>query len=216
MTARRWIFAVVTIAAAISVCSAAVVIATNAIVARSPPGGRTSSELGFFDGTSNSLILDRKGDAKPEQQYASSVVPEVKGYHDIVAASVKKVDGRTITMSIMLAGDPNLNEKYETNYMWHIITPTNKTYTVLFPNFAQDSNFTLKGWFFAVFNNTSGKYVVPLTRVASVMPNDRVEFPLDVSYIGSPKSFYYWVSVSVRVDTKNLDKPPEFLMDHAP
>jgi hypothetical protein len=48
------------------------------------------------------------------------------------------------------------------------------------------------------------------------MPKDRVEFPLAASYIGSPRSFYYWVNVSVRVDTQNLDKPPEYLMDYAP
>jgi hypothetical protein len=48
------------------------------------------------------------------------------------------------------------------------------------------------------------------------MPKDKVEFPLAASYIGTPRSFHYWVSVSVRVDTQNLDKPPDYLMDYAP
>lgn len=164
----------------------------------------------------NSLILDRRGDASPEQEYDADIVPEVKGYHDILWAGVKKrMDDGTILLTLQLAGDPNLNKGYETNYMWHIITREH-AYTVLFPNFARDANFKAKGWYFAVYDNTANKYIVPITQISNISTEDTVEFPLDASYIGNPSSFYYWVSVHVRVDTKNLDKPPDYLMDYAP
>jgi hypothetical protein len=34
-------------------------------------------------------------------------------------------------------------------------------------------------------------------------------------YLGAQQSFYYWVSFSVRVDTENLNKPSDYLMDYA-
>jgi hypothetical protein len=176
------------------------------------PAEPAGSELGLYSG-SPSLVIDRRGDAKPEQQYQTNIIPEVRGYHDITSAGVKEIDD-ALLFTIWLAGDPNLNEKYETNYVWHIITP-DQTYTVLLPNFAPDGNFTAKGWYFAVYNNTSGKYVVPMAQI-SAMPQDRVEFPVESSYIGSPPSFHYWVSVHVRVYAENLSAPPEYLMDYAP
>ena len=65
-----------------------------------------------------------------------------------------------------LAGDPNKNEKYETAYIWLLYYNTSNTnrslprheeqiYTLIIPNFAPDSNFSLKGWYMAVFNNYS-------------------------------------------------------------
>lgn len=180
-----------------------------------PPSSPATSELGFYNGIQNSLILDRHGDAKPEQEYDTDIVPEVKGYHDILWAGVKKRMDGTFLLTVQLAGPPNLNERYETNYVWHIVTREH-AYTVLFPNFAQDANFTTKGWYFAVYDNTANRYIVPMTQISNMPKEDMVEFPLDASYIGNPSSFYYWVSVHVRVDTKNLDKPPDYLMDYAP
>lgn len=176
------------------------------------PAEPAGSELGLYSGKP-SLVLDKRGDARPQQQYQTEIVPDVKGYHDITSAGVKKIDGAFL-LTIWLAGDPNLNEKYETNYVWRITTPDH-AYTVLLPNFAPDGNFAAKGWYFAVYNNTAGKYVVPMTQIPA-MPDDRVEFPVESSYIGSPQSFHYWVSVQVRVDAENLNKPPDYLMDYAP
>lgn len=182
-----------------------------------PVPSPASSDLGFYNTgvKSNSLILDRRGDAKLEQEYNTDIVPEVKGYHDILWAGVKKrMDDGTFLLTVQLAGDPNLNKRYETNYVWNIITSEHE-YTILFPNFAQDADFAAKGWYFAVYNNTANKYIVPMTQI-SEMPKDMVEFPLVAWFIGNPSSFYYWVSVHVRVDTKNLDKPPDYLVDYAP
>lgn len=202
---KDWVVAAMLVAAVASIL-ALVITSMKSNLSRSRP------ELGLFDGR-DSLIVDDRGDARPDKQYEATTVPEVKNYQDIVAAGVKKA-GDDFLLTVLLAGDPNMNEKYETNYMWHIITPEH-TYTVLLPNFAQDSGFAQKGWHVAVFDNTDNKYVIPLTQILG-MPKDRVEFPLTASYIGSPTSFQYWVSVSVRVDTENLDGPPEYLMDYAP
>jgi hypothetical protein len=188
----------------------------------SPPAMQNDNkeQVGFFTGTNNnddsSLVVDPKGDAWPDKQYETSIVPAVKGYHDILWAEVRKITGGTFLLTIGLDGNPNLNEKYETAYVWHIITSSNHVYTVILPNFAPDSSFAAKGWYFAVYNNTGQKYAVPMTRMSFDMPKDRVEFPLEESLVGSPQSFHYWVSVHVRVDSQNLDKPPDYLMDYAP
>lgn len=171
----------------------------------------TGKQVGQFAGTS-SIVLDKRGDAVAQMQYQSDVEPEVKAYHDILAASVKKIDGAFL-FTIDLAGDPNLNEKYETNYVWHIIS--DKTYTILMPNFAADSGFASKGWYLAVYDNTDSKYILEMTKISD-MPQDRVQFPVDAQLIGNPASFSYWVSIHVRTDSKNLEKPPDYLMDFAP
>jgi hypothetical protein len=118
--------------AGIAVAATAALVAAIAAIAL-PRLSEPRPELGFFDGKA-SLILDRRGDAWPDQQYQTGIAPEVRGYHDIVAAGVKKA-GDAFLLTILLAGDPNTNEKYETNYAWHIITPSH-AYTVLLPNFA--------------------------------------------------------------------------------
>ncbi len=174
--------------------------------------GQQATSLGYYDGL-ESRIQDKRNDAVAVQQYEADVVPEVRGYHDILAASVKEIDGAFL-LTIELAGNPNLNEKYETNYVWHIIT-RDHVYVVFMPNFAADSNFPKKGWYFAVYDETLQRYVVPITKISD-MPDNSVQFPVESSYIGNPSSFSYWVSVLVRVDTENLDKPPEYLMDYAP
>jgi hypothetical protein len=175
-------------------------------------GQQAMSDLGYYDGL-ESRIQDMPNDAAAVQQYEADVVPEVRDYHDILAASVKEIDGAFL-LTIELAGNPNLNEKYETNYVWHIIT-SDHVYTVFMPNFADDSNFPKKGWYFAVYDETLQRYVVPITKISD-MPQNSVQFPVESTYIGNPSSFSYWVSVLVRVDSENLDEPPEYLMDYAP
>lgn len=195
---------------------------TSLLSLLSPAQQNEKEKVGFYNSTntSGSLIVDQKGDAKPDKQYDANIVPTVMGYHDILWAGVRKINDNGAASSyflltIGLAGDPNMNKKYETTYIWHIIT-SKDAYTAILPNFAPDSNFSAKGWYFAIYNNTDQKYVVPMTQMTANMPKNQVEFPVDVSLIGNPTSFHYWVSVQVRVDNQNLDKPPDYLMDYAP
>ena len=114
---------------------------------------------------SSSEIRDARADVKPIQIYRTKIIPEIKDYYDILSARVQKVNDRLI-FSMDLAGDPNKNEKYETAYIWLLYYNTGNTdrsspgheeriYTLIVPNFAPDSNFSLKGWYMAVFNNYS-------------------------------------------------------------
>ncbi|HEX2013882.1 MAG TPA: hypothetical protein VLA68_01520, partial [Nitrososphaera sp.] len=119
-----------------------------------------------------------------------------------------------------LAGDPNMNEKYETNYMWHVVYPSASTgndqhYIVMFINFGPDFNHTAKGWYYAVFDNTGQVYVLDQTKIGD-MPSDRVEVSVEDWMLGNPSSFRYWVSVYVRVNGTSFDGPPEYIMDYAP
>ena len=175
--------------------------------------------------TSSSEIRDARADVKPIQIYRTKIIPEIKDYYDILSARVQKVNDRLI-FSMDLAGDPNKNEKYETAYIWLLYYNTGnadrsspaheeRIYTLIVPNFAPDSNFSLKGWYMVVFNNTANTYVVPLARISD-MPKDKVQVFIDPSLIGSPSSFNYMTCVMVRVNSTFLNKEPDYLMDSAP
>ncbi len=175
--------------------------------------------LGIYNNNAESKIEDAQGDVTPVyQQIGSQSVPEVKDYYDILGASVQK-QGEAFFFTIKLAGNPNANDKYETQYRWHIITIspiTNREqqYTILFQNYPlNSSNPTTKGWHFAVFDRTVGRFIVTPTSIPN-MPDDRVEFPVEDLYIGNPSSFSYWIDVSVRVN--GTFGQPDYIMDYAP
>jgi len=87
----------------------------------------------------------------------------------------------------------NKNEKYETAYIWllyynasdidRISTSNNEqVYTLIIPNFGLDSDFSLKGWYIAVFNNTADTYTLPIAKISN-MPKDKVQVFIDPSLI---------------------------------
>jgi hypothetical protein len=174
--------------------------------------------VGIYNNNADNRIEDVRGDATPVyQQIGTEAIPEVKDYHDILGASVQKL-GEVFFFTIELAGNPNDNDKYETQYRWHIITTspiTNREqqYVIRFQNFAPSSNSTLEGWYFSVFDRTVGRFIVSPTSIPD-MPEDRVEFPIEDLYIGSPSSFSYWVDVSVRIN--GTFGQPDYIMDYAP
>jgi hypothetical protein len=177
------------------------------------------SAVGFFAGQ-ESRIDDPDDDAEPVLQRANaSVIPEIRDYHEVTAAHVSK-SGDNFELTIDLAGNPNLNEKYETNYVWNIITSgqfwtSEHYYLVMLMNFPPDFNHTATGWHYAVFDRTGDTYVISQTRLGD-MPDDRVEFSLDGNLVGNPSAFRYWISVYSRVNNTSFDLYPEYLMDYAP
>jgi len=179
-------------------------------------GARQS--VGNYNNNADSRIEDARDDVTPVyQQIGTEVIPEVREYHDILGASVQK-RGEAFFFTIELAGNPNDNDKYETQYRWHIITTspiTNREqqYVIRFQNFASDGNSTLEGWYFSVFDRTVGRFIITPTSIPD-MPENRVEFPIEDLYIGNPSSFSYWVDVSVRVNS--TFGQPDYIMDYAP
>ena len=176
--------------------------------------------------TGRSEIKGVRGDVTPIQIYRTTITPEVKPYYDIISANVMKISNK-LTFTMDLAGDANKNEKYETAYVWLLYynaTDTNRSsisknneqvYTLIIPNFAPDSDFSLKGWYMAVFNNTADTYTLPLAKISN-MPKNKVQVFIDPSLIGSPSSFNYMTCVMVRVNSTFLNKPPDYLMDSVP
>jgi hypothetical protein len=175
--------------------------------------------------TGGNEIKGVRGDVRPIQIYRSNITPEVKDYYDILSASVMKINNK-LTFTMDLDGDSNKNEKYETAYIWllyynasdidRISTSNNEqVYTLIIPNFGLDSDFSLKGWYIAVFNNTADTYTLPIAKISN-MPKDKVQVFIDPSLIGSPSSFNYMTCVMVRVNSTFLNKPPDYLMDSVP
>jgi hypothetical protein len=180
-------------------------------------GARQS--VGIYNNNADSRIEDANGDVTPVyQQIGTEVIPEVRDYHDILGASVQK-RGEAFFFTIELAGNPNANDTYETQYRWHIITTspiTNREqqYVIRFQNFASSgNNSTLEGWYFSVFDRTVGRFIILPTSIPD-MPENRVEFPIEDLYIGNPSSFSYWVDVSVRIN--GTFGQPDYIMDYAP
>jgi hypothetical protein len=171
-------------------------------------GGRQT--VGIYN-NADSSIEDAQGDVTPVyQQVGTEELPE--------GASVQK-RGEVFFFTVALAGNPNDNDKYETQYRWNIITTspiTNREqqYMIRFQNSAFGSgNSTMEGWYLAVFDRTVGRFIVPPTSIPN-MPEDRIEFPIEDFYIGNPSSFSYWVDVSVRVNA--TFGQPNYIMDYAP
>jgi hypothetical protein len=153
------------------------------------------------------------------QQVGTEEIPEVRDYHDILGANVQK-RGEVFFFTIALAGNPNNNDMYETQYRWNIITTSpitnrDQQYVIRFQNSAFDggNSTAMQGWYFSVFDRTVGRFIVPPTSILD-MPKDKVEFPIEDFYIGNPSSFSYWVDVSVRVNA-TLGQP-NYIMDYAP
>ncbi len=180
-------------------------------------GGRQT--VGIYN-NADSSIEDAQGDVTPVyQQAGTEVIPDVRDYHDILGASVQK-RGEVFFFTVKLVGNPNDNDMYETQYRWHIITTspiTNREqqYIIRFQNsaFSGGNSTSMQGWYFSVFDRTVGRFIIPPTSIPD-MPEDRVEFPIEDFYIGSPSSFSYWVDVSVRVDA--TFGQPNYIMDYAP
>ena len=168
----------------------------------------------------NKIVEDARDDSTLVRLYRTNIIPEIKDYHDILSANVKKVNDHKLLLSIELAGDANRNEKYETVYIWIIyyrnsVSGKDQYYSVIIPNFAIDSKFEAVGWNLAIFNNTGNSYTLPLSKISS-MPNNKVEVFIDPNFVGNPLSFNYMVSTMIRVNNTFLDKPPDYLVDSAP
>jgi len=185
----------------------------------------STSPTSLLGPTGGSEIKGIRGDVTPIQIYRSIITPEVKDYYDILSVSVMKIDNK-LTFTMDLAGDANKNEKFETAYIWllyynasrinRISTSNNEqVYTLIIPNFAPNSDFSLKGWYMAVFNNTADTYTLALAKISS-MPKNKVQVFVDPSLIGSPSSFNYMTCVMVRVNSTFLNKPPDYLVDSVP
>lgn len=167
-----------------------------------------------------SSISDSKGDTKLIALYKSQIIPEVRDFHDILAANVKRTPDNKLVLSLDLAGDPNKNKKYETVYLWVInytdsLTGNTRIYTVIIPNFPPDSNFKTKNWNLAIFDNVANAFIIPLSKLPA-MPIDKVEAMIDPILLGNPSSFDYMASVMIRVNSTFLSKPPDYLIDSAP
>jgi hypothetical protein len=168
----------------------------------------------------NKIVEDARDDSTLVRLYRTNIIPEIKDYHDILSANVKKVNDHKLLLSIELAGDANRNEKYETVYIWIIyyrnsVSGKDQYYSVIIPNFAIDSKFEEVGWNLAIFNNTGNSYTLPLSKISS-MPKNKVEVFIDPNFVGNPLSFNYVVSTMIRVNNTFLDKPPDYLVDSAP
>lgn len=167
--------------------------------------------------SAHSSIDDKVGDASPTPIYEKNVEPVVQDYHDIVSASVQRLNAKELLLTVEVAGDPNQNTPYETVYIWVIDYPTitgNQRYTIVIPNFPPELGLQQTGWHVAIFDDKANRWVVPLRSIGSMQEN-RVEINTDPSLIGSPALFWWQVYVMVGVDTATHE-PPDFLMDSAP
>ena len=217
---------VILLVAIISAVLFSFLVTTNTIIPLLPPYNNIITNI-IFQQPSSNRIEDSTEDVKLISIYSTKILPVVRDYHDIISASVNKIDdGNKMILTMDLAGDANRNEKYETVYLWLIYYTSNlhgrnqqqhqQFYTVIIPNFPSDSNFENKnGWYLTIFNNTDSSYTLPLSKISD-MPKNKVQVFVDPAFIGNPQSFNYVVSTMVRVNSTYLNKPPDYLVDSAP
>ncbi len=222
---QSFIIIVILLVAIILAVLVSFLVTTNTIIPLLPPYNNIITTIIFQEPSSN-RIEDSTEDVKLISIYSTRILPIVRDYHDIISASVNKIDDdNKMIFTMDLAGDANKNEKYETVYLWLIYYTSNlhgrnhqqqQFYTVIIPNFPSGSNFENKnGWYLAIFNNTDSTYTLPLSKISS-MPENKVQVFVDPTFIGNPQSFNYVVSTMVRVNSTYLNKPPDYLVDSAP
>ncbi len=164
----------------------------------------------------SSSIKDRVNDAVAVRIHETNADPLVQPYHDIVSATVKRLNSNELLLTAELAGDANFNTTYETVYVWVIdyLTLTgNQRYTVIVPHLPPEFGLST-GWHIAIFDNNAERYVVPLESI-DPMPENKVEVKIDPNLIGNPPFFWWQTFTMVRVEPQ-FDRPPDFLMDSAP
>jgi hypothetical protein len=224
-TKQNFIIIVILLVAIILAVLVSFLVTTNTIIPLLPPYNNIITTTIFQEPSSN-RVKDNTEDVKLISIYYTKILPVVRDYHDIISASVNKIDdGTKMIFTMDLAGDANKNEKYETVYLWLIYYTSNldgrnhqqqQFYTVIIPNFPSSSNLENKnGWYLAIFNNTDSTYTLPLSKISS-MPENKVQVFVDPTFIGNPQSFNYVVSTMVRVNSTYLNKPPDYLVDSAP
>ena len=221
---QSFIIIIILLVAIILAVLVSFLVTTNTIIPLLPPYNNKSTTIIFQEPSSN-RIEDSTEDVKLISIYSTKILPIVRDYHDIISASVNKIDDdNKMIFTMDLAGDANKNEKYETVYLWLIYYTNNvhgrnqqqQFYTVIIPNFPSDSNFENKnGWYLTIFNNTDSSYTLPLSKISG-MPKNKVQVFVDPVFIGNPQSFNYVVSTMVRVNSTYLNKPPDYLVDSAP
>src|SRR5919112_4353727 len=224
MYAKQSFIIVILLVAIISaVLVSFLVTTTKTIISLLTPYNDIITTIIFQRPISSNRIEDNTEDVKLISVYSTKILPVVRDYHDIISASVNKIDdGNKMILTMDLAGDANKNEKYETVYLWLIYYTSNlhrrnqqqqqqqQLYTVIIPNFPSDPNFENKnGWYVTIFNNTDSTYTLPLSKI-SAMPNNKVQVFVDPAFIGNPQSFNYVVSTMVRVNSTYLNKPPDY------
>lgn len=147
-------------------------------------------------------------------------IPQLHGFYDIISTQITKMYNDDLVFTISLNDDPNKNSRYETTYLWVLshINPLNygnQIYTIIIPHFGIDSNFKIKGWYLAIYDNINNIYALPLSRIQN-MTNYNVEITIDPDLIGNIENFNYTTAVMVRVNDTFLDKPPDYLIDSSP
>ncbi|MEM2760163.1 MAG: hypothetical protein QXU32_03290 [Nitrososphaerales archaeon] len=162
-----------------------------------------------------SSVNDAVGDAVPVRVHETALEPVLQPYHDIRSASVQRLNGKELVLTLELLGDPNLNTEHEIVYIWVMEYPTivgTQRYTIIVPHFPSELGLSA-GWHIAIFDNNAQRYVVPLKSIGS-MPG-KVEVNIDPKLMGNPSFFWWQAFVMIRVELQ-FDRPPDFLVDSAP
>lgn len=165
-----------------------------------------------------SSIKDVKGDVDALPLFPNKPVPVVRGYHDILNASVRGVDDGLLFSIELADGIDHYRDGYEVVYIWSIeyITATlqKREYKLVIPYFPEEQGLSVKGWYLALFNASSNEWLIPMLKVED-MRGDRVDIDLDSRIIGEPILLWWSVDVMVNVDTE-VHGQPDYLMDSAP
>ncbi|MEM3121054.1 MAG: hypothetical protein QXT78_01645 [Candidatus Nitrosocaldus sp.] len=167
-----------------------------------------------------SSISDAKGDVYALPLFSNKPTPMVGGYHDILNASVKRTTDGGLLFSIELADNIGYyRDGYEVVYIWSIeyITASlqKREYKLVIPYFPKGQGLSINGWYLAVFDASSNKWLVPMLKIDDDMRGNRVDIDLDARVIGEPVLFWWSVDVMVNVDT-SIHGQPDYLMDSAP
>ena len=137
--------------------------------------------------------VDAKHDTHLITLEKTTQLPEIHKFYDIVSTQISKMYNNDLVFTINLDDDPNKNKKYGSTYLWLIshldpVNNQNQVFTIIIPNFGSESNFRIKGWYLAIYDNINNEYSFPLSRMDK-MTDDKVEVTIDPNFIGDILDF---------------------------
>jgi len=170
------------------------------------------------------VIYDELNDTNVIPLFSGKHIPYIRDFHDITAISVSK-DRDAINLIIRVKGGLDSIKEYdhESVYIWELeytdASDQNRHYFVVLPYFPEGYIKGYSGWYIALYDANSSRWVLPLLNVEDryIVRGDeiRCSIPNDIIDTRVMKNPSFRVFTMVNVDTE--EHPiPDYMIDSLP
>jgi hypothetical protein len=170
------------------------------------------------------VIYDELNDTNTIPLFSGKHIPYTREFHDIAAISVSKdIDAINLILRVKGGLDSIKEYDHETVYIWELeytdASDQNSRYFVVLPYFPEGYIKGYDGWYIALYDANSSRWLLPLMNVEDryIVSGDevRISIPNDVIDTRVMKNPSFRVFTMVNVDTKEHPMP-DYMIDSLP